>query len=72
MPRPDFPLQVPSYDVVNLRAGISGDRWAITAYVENVFDENYYTGTQENFGIGGIRIRPHFRTAGVYVRFFSE
>ncbi|NKB36968.1 MAG: TonB-dependent receptor [Gammaproteobacteria bacterium] len=71
-PRPNFPLRVPSYDVVNLRAGISGDRWAVTAYVENVFDKNYYTGTQENFGLGGFRIRPHFRTAGINFRLFSE
>ena len=71
-PRPDFPTQVPSYDVVNLRAGISGDRWSITAYIENVFDKNYYTGTQENFGLGGFRIRPHFRIAGVNLRLYSK
>ena len=63
---------IPSYDVFNLRAGISGERWAITAYVENLTDENYYTGTQENFGIGGFRIRPHFRVYGINIRFFSQ
>ena len=71
-PGRDFPLKVPSYDVVNLRAGISGERWALTAYVENLFDKNYYTGTQENFGLGGFRIRPHFRVAGVNIRIFSD
>lgn len=71
-PRGDFPFEVPSYDVVNLRAGISGDRWSITAYVENLFDKNYYTGTQENFGLGGIRIRPHFRVAGLNFRLYSK
>lgn len=71
-PRGAFPSLVPSYDVFNLRAGISGDRWAITAYVENLTDENYYTGTQENFGFGGFRIRPHFRVAGINFRLFSE
>ncbi len=71
-PRPDFPTRVPSYDVVNLRAGISGDGWSITGYIENVFDKNYYTGTQENFGLGGFRIRPHFRIAGVNVRLYSK
>lgn len=70
-PRGDFPVRVPSYDVVNIRAGISGERWAITAYVENVFDENYYTGTQENFGLGGFRIRPHFAVAGINFRLFT-
>ena len=71
-PRDSFPTRVPSYDVVNLRAGISGDRWSITAYIENVFDKNYYTGTQENFGLGGFRIRPHFRIAGVNLRLYSK
>lgn len=71
-PRGAFPVVVPSYDVLNLRAGISGDRWAITGYVENLTDENYYTGTQENFGIGGFRIRPHFRVYGINFRLFSE
>ena len=71
-PRPAFPFRVPSYDIVNLRAGISGERWSITAYIENVFDKNYYTGTQENFGLGGFRIRPHFRIAGVNLRLYSK
>ena len=71
-PRPDFPFRVPSYDIVNLRAGISGDRWSITGYIENLFDKSYYTGTQENFGLGGFRIRPHFRIAGVNLRLYSK
>ena len=70
-PRAEFPFKVPSYDVVNLRAGIEGENWALTAYVENVFDKNYYTGTQENFGLGGFRIRPHFAVYGVSLRLFG-
>jgi iron complex outermembrane receptor protein len=71
-PRGAFPTLIPSYDVTNLRAGISGERWSITGYIENLTDENYYTGTQENFGIGGFRIRPHFRNYGIQFRFFSN
>lgn len=71
-PRGNFPAQVPSYDVLNLRAGLSNERWSINVYVENVFDKNYYTGTQENFGLGGFRVRPHFREAGIKLRLFSE
>ena len=71
-PRPAFPFRVPSYDIVNLRAGISGERWSITGYIENLFDKNYYTGTQENFGLGGFRLRPHFRIAGVNLRIYSK
>ena len=71
-PRDPFPTQVPSYDVFNLRAGIAGERWNLVFFVENVFDENYYTGTQENFGLGGYRVRPHFRVAGVKFRVYSK
>ena len=48
----------------NLRGGFEWERISITLYVENVFDEEYYTGTQENFGLSGIRLRPHPRTYG--------
>lgn len=72
LPRAGFPLRVPAFDVVNLRAGIRGERWALSAYVENLLDENYYTGTQENFGLGGYRLRPHFRVYGVNVTFSSN
>lgn len=71
-PRDSFPFVVPAFDVFNLRAGIEGRRWSVTAYVENLFDEQYYTGTQENFGLGGIRIRPHHRVMGINFRWRSE
>ena len=59
-----FPFRTPDYQVVNLRAGLFWHGWEFTAFVENVFDEDYYTGTQENFGLSGIRIRPHPTTFG--------
>jgi iron complex outermembrane receptor protein len=71
-PRNDFPFRVPSFDVVNLRVGVNSERWSVVAYVENLLDDNYYTGTQENFGLGGIRIRPHHRISGIEFRFYSE
>ena len=30
---------LPSYDILDLRAGLAGDRWSVTAFVENVTDE---------------------------------
>jgi iron complex outermembrane recepter protein len=71
-PRDSFPFVVPSFDVVNLRAGIRGERWTLTAYAENLLDEQYYTGTQENFSLGGIRLRPHHRVLGITFRWLSE
>jgi len=70
-PRGRFPTEVPAYDVTNLRLGVSGEQWEVMAYVENLFDDNFYTGTQENFGLGGFRIRPSRRIAGINFRFFS-
>ena len=60
-----FPYIPPAYAVVNLRAGLSNDRFEIGAFVENLTKINYYTGTQDNFGLGGIRLRPHPRIIGV-------
>ncbi len=64
LPFGEFPFRSPDYDVVNLRAGVDGDRLSFNFYVENLADEEYYTGTQENFGASGIRLRPHPRVFG--------
>jgi iron complex outermembrane receptor protein len=60
----DFPFRTPDYDVWNLRAGFNMEQWSFTAYVQNLDEEEYYTGTQENFGSSGMRLRPHPRTVG--------
>lgn len=62
---PDFPYNVDSYNVANIRLGISDPKWRLNAYVENLFDEEYYTGTSDNFGLAGIRLRPHPTVFGV-------
>ncbi len=60
----EFPYRSPDYDVVNLRAGFDMENWNFNVYVQNLFDEKYYTGTQENFGLSGIRLKPHPRFFG--------
>ena len=64
-----FPFRTPDYDVVNLRGGFFRGQWEVAVYVENLLDEDYYTGTQENFGLTGIRLRPHPRKLGTNVSF---
>ncbi len=64
LPFGEFPYQAPAFDVVNLRAGYELENWNINFYVQNLFEEKYYTGTQENFGLSGIRLRPHPRIIG--------
>lgn len=54
-----FPYRSPDYDLVNLRAGFGMEQFEFGLFVENLTDEEYYTGTQENFGVSGIRLRPH-------------
>ena len=65
----EFPYLSPDFDVFNLRGGWDAERWGIQVYVQNLFDEEYYTGTQENFGISGIRLRPHPRIFGINLTF---
>lgn len=62
---PRFPYVPPAYAVVNLRLGLTGDRFELGAYVENLTETDYYTGTQDNFGLSGIRLRPHPRVWGI-------
>ena len=70
---PDFPYNIPSHTVVNFRAGISNPKWRLNFYVENLFDKQYYTGTSDNFGLAGIRLRPHPLTASVKAAYiFSQ
>ncbi|MEZ5458912.1 MAG: TonB-dependent receptor [Steroidobacteraceae bacterium] len=52
---------MPSYALVDLRAGLSGERWALTAFVNNVFDDDKIknaarfvdVGRTEGFGAPG-------------------
>lgn len=69
VPADEFPYKVPSFDVFNLRGGFDWQKTLLAVYVQNVFEEEYYTGTQENFGLSGIRLRPHPRTYGASVTF---
>ena len=66
LPYGEFPFRSPDYDLVNLRTGFDTERFSIGAFVENLTDEEYYTGTQENFGASGIRLKPHQRVIGAY------
>lgn len=70
---PDYPYVIGSYTVANLRFGVSSDNWRVNAYIENLFDREYYTGNNDNFGLGGIRVRPHPRVVGAsFTYMFGE
>lgn len=62
---PSFPYQIDSYEVVNFSAGVEGEQYRVAAFIKNAFEEDYYTGTSDNFGAAGIRLRPHHRELGI-------
>lgn len=62
-----FPFQVPAFQVLNLRAGGKMGAFDVTAYVENVLDENYYTGTFDDLFASGVHVRVHPRKVGLRV-----
>ena len=65
-----FPFRTPEVDIFNLRAGVHlNECWEVVAYVENLTDEAYFTGTGENFGFSGFRLRPHPRIWGAKVNY---
>ena len=62
---PEFPYQIDSFNVVNLRAGFRSDSFRVNAYIANLLDEQYYTGTGDGFGLTGIQVKPHSTEVGV-------
>ena len=65
----EYPFRTPDYTVWNVRMGIEAERWELQAYLQNIGDEDYYTGTQENFGVSGFRLRPHPQVMGASVSY---
>ncbi|TQV82746.1 TonB-dependent receptor [Exilibacterium tricleocarpae] len=60
-----FPWQVPSYDYVDLRAGVEHERFSVVAYVDNLFDSKYFTNAYQKAFTGGLHIEPSYRTFGL-------
>jgi iron complex outermembrane receptor protein len=69
---PKFPYQIDDYNVVNIRAGLESERIRLSAYVENVFGEDYYTGTGDGFGLVGIKVKPHPRVYGMQLTYMFD
>jgi iron complex outermembrane receptor protein len=60
-----FPWDVPSFHHVNLRIGIERERFSVTAFVENLLDEKYYTNAYEKVFLGGVFLEPSKQVYGV-------
>ncbi|MEJ8569179.1 TonB-dependent receptor [Elongatibacter sediminis] len=68
-PEGTYPWYIPSYDFVNLRAGVEHQNFSVSAYVENLFDSNFYTNAYEHAYTGGMFVEPSFRTYGVRAKY---
>jgi iron complex outermembrane receptor protein len=44
-------------------------KFSLAFACENLFNEKYYTGTAEAFGVSGIRVRPNPRLYSVSLRY---
>ena len=64
-----FPWEVPSFDVVNLRAGLETDKYSVVLYVENLLDETYFTNAYQKAFTGGLHIEPGVQRYGIRARF---
>lgn len=60
-----FPFEIPAHDVWNFRVGASNERYRIVAYIENAFDDEYYTSTYDFGFTNGAGVVPSYRTYGV-------
>lgn len=68
-----FPFEIPSRDVWNFRVGVSNGKYRIAAFVDNAFDDNYYTSTYDFGFSNGAGVVPSFRSYGVrFVANFGE
>jgi iron complex outermembrane recepter protein len=56
---------VPSYNSWNLRVGFENDRYRLTAYAENVFDNKNYVGSRETQFLSGNAVVINPRRFGV-------
>jgi iron complex outermembrane receptor protein len=58
--------KVDAYGITNLRVGIGGERWTVTAFARNLFDEEYVGEVIMAPEFGGAFVTPGtYRTAGV-------
>jgi iron complex outermembrane receptor protein len=65
-----FPFKTPEANLFHVRAGMTFDEhWEFAVFVENLFDEEYYTSAGDNFGLSGFRLKPHPQVIGGTVTF---
>jgi len=61
----EFPFLIPSRSVWNFRAGVHNHKYRIVAFVDNAFDDDYYTATFDFGFSNGASVVPGFRSWGI-------
>jgi iron complex outermembrane receptor protein len=61
---PYFPYYTKAYAIANFRAGVSWEHYTFTAYVQNAFGNDYYTGVYDNLIASGAQVAVHPRIFG--------
>ena len=64
-----FPWVVPSFDVFNLRVGVEHEDYTLTLYVENLWDDTYFTNAYQKAFTGGLHIEPGVQRFGLRARY---
>ena len=64
---PDTRHELPAYDLANLRVGLDGERWLVTLFANNLFDERGLTGL-ENSNIRYVVMTTRPREIGISAR----
>lgn len=67
-----FPWDVPSYDFFNLRVGLQRENFRIVGYVENLFDEDYYTNAYQKAFYSGMFVEPSWQKYGVRLTYYVD
>jgi len=62
--RQEFPFVAPSFNNVDLRAGLRGERFTLRAFVENATDNTYFTNSFQKGFVGGVHVEPSFLNWG--------
>lgn len=56
---------IPSYNLVDVTAGIHKEKWSAVAYMDNIFNEIYWQGTDIGYNTGGATVPYNARAFGL-------
>ncbi|MBB5686871.1 TonB-dependent receptor [Sphingobium boeckii] len=64
---PNSPFVSPGFHNFNLRIGAESEKMKVMLFIENLFDNNYYTNAYEKAFYSGVQVEPSFQTVGINI-----